>query len=389
MRQAVLAVALLATLSFAACGHHPPTRAPTSAAGRPGDSAPCSSAHRPAPPAPSGSTSTPASRRWPRTRSTAWACSATIHFDFDKADMREGDRAVLAKNAEVLKKFDFLKVTVEGHCDERGTVEYNLALGERRAKAAYDYLVSLGVPADRLKTVSYGKEIPVCSERERGLLGAQPPGEVHGHGKDQPLSDSSPSAPALAVRAPGVRHLTPRAALSSNARVPGMSSPWPRAPMSDQPEAKPAAQGALGPDRQVRHRAAPRQGRHGHGLPRPRHHPRARRGPQGHGRADRRRPRAEAALRARGQGRREDDAPQRGDRLRPRQPHRRLAVHRDGAPEGPGPPEGDAAAAAPDPRAQGRDHRAGAGRASPTPTRPGSSTATSSPRTSSSTRTAR
>ena len=69
-----------------------------------------------------------------------------------------------AKNADVLKKFDFLKVTVEGHCDERGSVEYNLALGERRAKAATDYLVGLGVPADRLRTVSYGKEVPVCSE---------------------------------------------------------------------------------------------------------------------------------------------------------------------------------------------------------------------------------
>ena len=67
---------------------------------------------------------------------------------------------MLAKNADGLKKFDFIRVTVEGHCDERGTVEYNLALGERRAKAAYDYLVSLGVPADRLKTVSYGKEVP-------------------------------------------------------------------------------------------------------------------------------------------------------------------------------------------------------------------------------------
>src|SRR5262245_41405642 len=89
---------------------------------------------------------------------------AEIHFDFDKSDIRETDRPVLQKNAEVLKKFDFLKITVEGHCDERGTVEYNLALGEKRAKAVYDYLVSLGVPADRLKTVSYGKEIPVCSE---------------------------------------------------------------------------------------------------------------------------------------------------------------------------------------------------------------------------------
>jgi peptidoglycan-associated lipoprotein len=89
---------------------------------------------------------------------------AEIHFDFDKSDIREGDRAVLSKNADTLKKYDFLRVTVEGHCDERGTVEYNLALGERRAKAARDYLVSLGVPAERLKTVSYGKEVPVCQE---------------------------------------------------------------------------------------------------------------------------------------------------------------------------------------------------------------------------------
>ncbi len=89
---------------------------------------------------------------------------ADIHFDYDKSDIREGDRAILNKNAEVLKKFDFLRLTVEGHCDERGSVEYNLALGERRARAAYDYLVSLGVTVERLKTVSYGKEIQVCSE---------------------------------------------------------------------------------------------------------------------------------------------------------------------------------------------------------------------------------
>jgi peptidoglycan-associated lipoprotein len=87
-----------------------------------------------------------------------------VFFDFDKSDIREADRAVLSQNADALKRFDFLRITVEGHCDERGTVEYNLALGERRAKAAYDYLVSLGVPADRLKTVSYGKEVPVCTQ---------------------------------------------------------------------------------------------------------------------------------------------------------------------------------------------------------------------------------
>jgi peptidoglycan-associated lipoprotein len=89
---------------------------------------------------------------------------AEAYFEFDKSEIREQDRAVLSKNADALKRFDFLRVTVEGHCDERGTVEYNLALGERRAKAAHDYLVSLGVPADRLKVVSYGKEVPACTQ---------------------------------------------------------------------------------------------------------------------------------------------------------------------------------------------------------------------------------
>jgi len=88
-----------------------------------------------------------------------------VHFDLDKADIKDSERPVLTKNADVLKKFDFIKVAVEGHCDERGSVEYNLALGERRAKAAYDYLISLGVNAAQLRTVSYGKEVAVCSEK--------------------------------------------------------------------------------------------------------------------------------------------------------------------------------------------------------------------------------
>ncbi len=87
-----------------------------------------------------------------------------VRFDFDRADIREGDGRVLAKDADILRKYDFLTVTVEGHCDERGTVEYNLALGERRGNAARDYLVNLGVAAARLKTVSYGKEMPLCGE---------------------------------------------------------------------------------------------------------------------------------------------------------------------------------------------------------------------------------
>jgi len=87
-----------------------------------------------------------------------------VYFDFDRADLREVDRATLERNGETLKKFDFLVVTIEGHADERGTIEYNLALSDRRARLAYDYLTSIGVSASRLKAVAYGKEIPVCTE---------------------------------------------------------------------------------------------------------------------------------------------------------------------------------------------------------------------------------
>jgi peptidoglycan-associated lipoprotein len=87
-----------------------------------------------------------------------------VYFDFDQADLREADRAALVKNGETLKKFDFLIVTIEGHADERGTIEYNLALSDRRARASYDYLISVGIPASRIKAVAYGKEIPVCTD---------------------------------------------------------------------------------------------------------------------------------------------------------------------------------------------------------------------------------
>lgn len=89
---------------------------------------------------------------------------ADVYFDFDQADLRETDKATLARNGEALKKYDFLIVTIEGHADERGTIEYNLALSDRRARVAYDYLTSVGIPASRIKAVAYGKEIPVCSE---------------------------------------------------------------------------------------------------------------------------------------------------------------------------------------------------------------------------------
>lgn len=84
-----------------------------------------------------------------------------IFFDFDKSDIRVDAAEALKKNAQMLELYPEANVTIEGHCCEIGTAEYNLALGERRAKAAYDYLVMLGVSSARLATVSYGEERPL------------------------------------------------------------------------------------------------------------------------------------------------------------------------------------------------------------------------------------
>jgi len=89
----------------------------------------------------------------------------TIHFDFDKFNIRPDDAKTLDANATWLKANASVLVLIEGHCDERGTNEYNLVLGEKRAKAAMTYLVAQGVPANRMTTISYGRERPVCTEK--------------------------------------------------------------------------------------------------------------------------------------------------------------------------------------------------------------------------------
>jgi len=83
-----------------------------------------------------------------------------IFFELDSADVNDASRTILQANAGVLKKYPTWIITIEGHCDERGTAEYNLALGERRAASARTYLVSLGIDANRVRTVSYGSEFP-------------------------------------------------------------------------------------------------------------------------------------------------------------------------------------------------------------------------------------
>jgi peptidoglycan-associated lipoprotein len=87
-----------------------------------------------------------------------------IYFEFDSFELKPESRSVLQRKAEHLKSYPSLRMTIEGHCDERGTEEYNLALGQRRAQAVADFLVLLGINANRLKTVSFGEERPAVTE---------------------------------------------------------------------------------------------------------------------------------------------------------------------------------------------------------------------------------
>ena len=135
----------------------PPTGSPAPSAAAP-STAP-SPSMTPSPVAPSTSaTNPPAPSEFRATENLK-----DVFFDFDKYDIRPNDAKTLDTNAAWLKSNDNL-VLIEGHCDERGTNEYNLALGERRAKATMNYLVSQGVQASRITIISYGKERPTCTE---------------------------------------------------------------------------------------------------------------------------------------------------------------------------------------------------------------------------------
>lgn len=93
---------------------------------------------------------------------------ADAYFDYDKHNIRDDARAVLENNARWLKNNPNVRVKIEGHCDERGTNEYNLALGERRAQSTKRFLTALGIDAGRLSTISYGEERPACMEHSEG-----------------------------------------------------------------------------------------------------------------------------------------------------------------------------------------------------------------------------
>jgi peptidoglycan-associated lipoprotein len=173
LRQALL-ITMSLSLLIGACARRPnipvvaapaptqaaPTPAPPPPAPAPAPVAPPAPAPAPPPPAPVATAApAPAPKEFQPNDNVK-----TIYFDFDKSVVRPGDAKILDANAAWLKQNANQLLLIEGHCDERGTNEYNLALGDRRAKAAMNYLVAQGISADRMTIVSYGEERPVCTE---------------------------------------------------------------------------------------------------------------------------------------------------------------------------------------------------------------------------------
>ena len=160
-------IALVVTIGVSACGKKPPAAAPPPP---PPTAAPAPTTPTPPPPPPAKPAETaprPLTEEEIFAKKTTEELSkelGTVFFDLDSAQLNDAARPVLQKNSEWLKRWTSTRIMIEGHADSRGTAEYNLALGERRAVAVRDYLVNLGVPANRVQIVSKGKESPFCAE---------------------------------------------------------------------------------------------------------------------------------------------------------------------------------------------------------------------------------
>ena len=170
--QLIVAILVIGTALVVGCAKRPATTAasapaPTGTAATTGATGGGTSTPMTPPATTAPATPAPTARPSPK-EFVAVADLKPIYFDFDKYDIRPGDAKVLDANAQWLKSHGDQLVLIEGHCDERGTNEYNLALGERRAKAAVSYLVSRGVQASRVSLVSYGEERPTCREHTEG-----------------------------------------------------------------------------------------------------------------------------------------------------------------------------------------------------------------------------
>jgi peptidoglycan-associated lipoprotein len=168
--QLTLMSLLLAGLMITGCAKRPATTAASAATPAPAAPAPAPAPSASAPSgaaaaAPAAAAAAPAAPRPSPKEFMAVAALKEVYFDFDKYDIRPEDAKTLDANAAWLKSNGENLVLIEGHCDERGTNEYNLALGERRAKATMNYLVSQGIQANRITIISYGEERPVCTEK--------------------------------------------------------------------------------------------------------------------------------------------------------------------------------------------------------------------------------
>jgi peptidoglycan-associated lipoprotein len=165
---AIAAFSLVMAIGVAACGKKAPAVAPPPP---PAPTAPAAPPPPPAPPAPPAAVAPPRALTEDEIfaqKSLAQLNSerplADVYFDLDASTIKEDAKASLSTNATWLKRWAGTRINIEGHCDERGTAEYNLGLGERRANAVKAYLVELGVPGDRVVIVSKGKESPFCTE---------------------------------------------------------------------------------------------------------------------------------------------------------------------------------------------------------------------------------
>jgi peptidoglycan-associated lipoprotein len=164
----IVVLSLVASLGAAGCSKKPPATTPAPAP--PPPAAPAAPPAPPPPPAPPQAPPPPALTedeifaRKTLEQLNAERPLADVYFDLDQAQIRADARGSLQKNAAWMKRWSATRILVEGHCDERGTAEYNLALGERRATAVKEYLQSLGVSPDRVAVVSKGKESPFCNQ---------------------------------------------------------------------------------------------------------------------------------------------------------------------------------------------------------------------------------
>jgi peptidoglycan-associated lipoprotein len=165
------AIAMLIVIGLSGCNRRVPPPAPPPPAPPPAAPAPPPPPPPPAPPAPAPER--PLTEDELFARKTLEQLNAErplgdVMFGYDEFTLTEDDRGVLQKNAEFLRRWPSVRTTIEGHADSRGTNEYNLALGERRANSVREYLVSLGIAGDRLLAVSKGEETPVCTEENEG-----------------------------------------------------------------------------------------------------------------------------------------------------------------------------------------------------------------------------